>query len=80
MKLAAINLEGGVIQWHQNWTKYKQSNTVVTWTLYVQALESWFGEHNNEDPMTELLKLKQTGMVSEYHDLFEFWLGRVVIF
>ena len=79
VKLAAINLEGRALQWHQNWTKYKQGNTEVTWTLYVQALESRFGEHNNGDPMTELLKLKQTGMVSEYHDLFEFWLGKVDI-
>ena len=45
----------------------------------MQVLESRFDEHNNGDPMTELLKLKQTGIVSEYHDLFEFWLGRVDI-
>ena len=43
----------------------------------MQALEERFGEHNGQDPMAELLALKQTGKVCDYHDQFEFLLGRV---
>ena len=52
---------------------------MVTWETYVQALESRFGELAHGDPMAKLLKIKQTGTVFEYHDSFEFWLGRVDI-
>ena len=77
VKLATINLEGRALQWHQNWTKFKKSDEVVTWESYVQKLEGHFGDHNGQDPMSELLSFKQTGKVSDYHDQFEALLGRV---
>ena len=77
VRLVVINLEGKALQWHQNWSKFKRGNEAVTWEAYVQALEERFGEHNGQDPMAELLALKQTGKVCDYHDQFEFLLGRV---
>lgn len=77
VKLAAINLEGRALQWHQNWIKYKKGTTNVSWAEYVQALEGRFGDLSIGDPMAELLALKQSGTVSQFHDKFEFYLGRV---
>ena len=71
MKLATINLEGRALQWHQNWVRFKGSQEPVTWKAYVQELEKRFGDHSGQDPMVELLSLKQTGKVFEYHDKFE---------
>ena len=45
--------------------------------MYVQALEEIFGDLNSRDPMAELLSLKQWGKVSNYHNEFEFLLGRI---
>ena len=77
VRLAAINLNGRALQWHQNWVKYKRGGEVVTWDAYVKALEDRFGDQRTGDPMAELLSLTQTGTVANYHDQFEFLLGRV---
>ena len=77
VKLAAINLEGKALQWHQNWTKFKKNDDAVTWEEYVNALEGRFSDHTSQDPMSELLSLRQTDKVSDYHDQFEALLGRV---
>ena len=50
---------------------------MITWEAYVQALEERFGDHNGRDHMAELLGLRQTGKVSDYHDQFESLLGKV---
>ena len=77
MKLATINLIGRALQWHQNWSKFKKTTRNVSWEEYVQELEKHFGDHIGQDPMVELLSLKQTGKVSNYHDQFETLLGKV---
>ena len=51
----------------------------MLWSKYVNALENRFGEQGHKDPMSELLKFKQVGTISSYHDQFEFWLGRIEI-
>ena len=43
----------------------------------MQALEKRFGAHNGQDPIIELLVLRQNGKVCDYHDQFESLLGRV---
>ena len=75
VKLAAINLERKALQWHQSWTKFKKNDDTVTWDEYVNALEGRFGDHIGQVPMSELLSLRQTGKVSDYHDQFEALLG-----
>ena len=51
----------------------------MLWSEYVEALENHFGKQGHKDPMSELLKFKQVGTISSYHDQFEFWLGRIEI-
>ena len=79
VKLESINLEGRALHWHQNWVKFKKRNKAVPWEVYVQAMKDRFGDHQGLDPMSELLSLKQTGKVCDYHDQFESLLGRVEI-
>ena len=43
----------------------------------MKALEDRFGDLNKGNPMTELLALKQSGTIAQFHDQFEFYLGRV---
>ncbi|OMO91420.1 Retrotransposon gag protein [Corchorus capsularis] len=77
--VAAINLEGRALQWHINWEKYRSraQQGEVTWDAFVAALEKRFGDKAKIDAMTELLRLKQTCNVSDFHDKFEYWLGRL---
>ena len=42
-------------------------------------MDDRFGDHQGLDSMSELLSLKQTGKVCDYHDQFESLLGRVEI-
>ena len=58
----------------------QKMNGVMLWEEDVEALEGRFGQQGHKNPMSELLKLRQTGNVSTYHDQFEFWLGRIDIF
>ena len=57
--------------------KYKRAPANVSWGDYVKALKARFGDLNKGKPMTELLALKQSGTIAQFHDQFEFYLGRV---
>ena len=35
VKLAVINLEGRALQWHQNWSRFKRKEEMVTWEAYL---------------------------------------------
>lgn len=80
VRLAIINFEGRAIQWYKNWSTYQEFPMATPWPLFLQALESRFGDHLLGDPMSELLSLKQTGTFIDYHDRFELLLGHVSIF
>ena len=49
VKLAAMNLEGRALQWHQNWIRFKKGAEAVTWEAYIKAVEGRFGEHNGQE-------------------------------
>ncbi|GAU27517.1 hypothetical protein TSUD_147110 [Trifolium subterraneum] len=69
VRLASIHLEGPSLQWHVNYMKAKY-NVYPTWTDYVVDVTQRFGEVF-EDPLAELIQVKQTGSVQEYIDAFE---------
>ena len=77
VKIAAMNLEGKALQWHQIFMKSRLTREAPSWEEYVKELSSRFGDSLYDDPMGELKSLKQTGSVQEYHDLFEELLNRV---
>nr|DAD29291.1 TPA_asm: hypothetical protein HUJ06_030759 [Nelumbo nucifera] len=76
VKLAAIHLEGKALQWHHALMKSRLTNYPMNWEDYAKAITSRFGPAF-DDPMSELMSLKQSGSVVEYMEQFENILTRV---
>ncbi|GLT60986.1 hypothetical protein SLA2020_337230 [Shorea laevis] len=64
--LASINLEGKAMKWHQSFLEIKGEQVLSNWEEYVEGLKARFGEKAYEDPMSDLISLKQTGTVEEF--------------
>lgn len=75
LKLAGLHLESKSLQWHQAFLREKKGE-VPTWDEYVEAISNRFREAY-DDPMAELMNLKQTGSVREYHDCFDAIMTRL---
>lgn len=70
MKLAAIQLEGRALLWHQNYIKGR-GNQTPSWDQYALDITTCFDEVF-DDPMSDLKALKQDqGSVQTYHDEFD---------
>nr|DAD38797.1 TPA_asm: hypothetical protein HUJ06_013119 [Nelumbo nucifera] len=76
VKLAAIHLEGKTLQWHHALIKSRLTMEPMNWEDYAKAIADRFGPAL-DDPMSELMSLKQTGSVMDYMDQFENILTRV---
>lgn len=79
VRFAAVNLEGKALQWHQIYMKSRLTREPPSWEEYIRELSARFGNYLYDDPMGELMNLKQIGTVQEYHDQFEELLNRVVL-
>ncbi|KAL0329173.1 UNVERIFIED_CONTAM: hypothetical protein Sradi_4904000 [Sesamum radiatum] len=77
VKLAAMHLEGRDLQWHQVYMKSRMTREVPNWEEYIRALYDRFGTQLYDDPMAELMNLKQVGIVQHYLDKFDELLNRV---
>ncbi|KAG8375887.1 hypothetical protein BUALT_Bualt09G0005900 [Buddleja alternifolia] len=71
VRLAAVDLEGKALQWHQIFMKARLTREIPNWEEYVKALSDRFGVLLYDDPMAELMNLKQTGNIQEYLDKFD---------
>lgn len=78
VRLASIYLEGPALQWHVNYMKSK-FNIYPSWTKFVVDVTQRFGEVF-EDPLAELMQVKQTGLVQEYIEAFELASTQVTFF
>jgi hypothetical protein len=65
---ATMHLEGNAAHWFQ---AYKLKHAVQGWPDFILAVEAQFGVHDHRQFMTDLLALKQTGLVSEYCTKFQ---------
>ncbi|WVZ23582.1 hypothetical protein V8G54_002126 [Vigna mungo] len=70
VKLAVIHFEGKALQWHTSFVKTLPEGHLPTWTDFTRILIDRFGEID-DDPMSDLMKLRQTSYVVEYHDKFD---------
>ncbi|KAG8391057.1 hypothetical protein BUALT_Bualt01G0148300 [Buddleja alternifolia] len=77
VRLAAIHMEGRALQWHQLYMKARNSRELPRWEEYVKALQYRFDSLLFEDPMAELMNLRQTGTVRDYLDKFDELLNNV---
>ncbi|XP_059315524.1 uncharacterized protein LOC132066177 [Lycium ferocissimum] len=76
LKLAAIHFEGVALQWHQGFLRSRPPGTTLTWEEYIYALADRFGAEYT-DPMTELIRTKQTGSVKDFQAAFDNVMTRV---
>ncbi|KAK0588913.1 hypothetical protein LWI29_007029 [Acer saccharum] len=77
VKIASIHLEGKALQWHQMHVKNRMTRDPPSWEEYVKALNIRFGDNVFEDPMADLMNLKQLGTLQDYMDKFDVALSRV---
>ncbi|GJW52462.1 hypothetical protein Tco_0093813 [Tanacetum coccineum] len=74
-----VDLIGNTHQYSSRLTKIEFPRNQVTppsWKQYVKDITSRFGAPY-DDPMSELMELKQTGSVTEVHDKFDCILSRL---
>ncbi|KAG8384912.1 hypothetical protein BUALT_Bualt04G0167500 [Buddleja alternifolia] len=71
VRIAVVHLEGKALQWHQIFMKNRLTRELPHWGEYVRALNDRFGALLYEDPMSELVNLKQNGSIREYLDKFD---------
>jgi hypothetical protein len=68
-------MEGEALSWFQ-WLH--SNNQLLTWPLFLQALESRFAPSLYEDPKGAIFKLYQTSSVREYQTQFEALANRIM--
>jgi hypothetical protein len=68
VRMAAIHFEGSAAQWLR---VYRKKVPNPTWLQLVLAVEEKFGKDDYRKALTELLELKQTGLVDKYFYEFQ---------
>lgn len=72
-----MHLEGKALQWHQVFMKARYTRDLPSWEEYIKNLAARFGDTFYDDPMGDLMTLKQRGTVDLYQTQFEDLLNRV---
>ncbi|OMO60629.1 hypothetical protein COLO4_33791 [Corchorus olitorius] len=58
------------LQWHQYYTNDQGGFANLAWPAYIAEMKDRFAFEEFDDPMFDLLDLKHTGSVQEYHEEF----------
>jgi len=75
--IAAIHLSGRALVWHQSFMKDFPDGIWPSWEMYRAAILARFGEGPFDDPLAELIRLKQVGSVAQYQEQFDMLVNRV---
>ena len=75
VQIASIHLWGRALIWHQSLMK-RVVGQELTWEEYKRTILARFGASPFDDPVAELMKLKQIGSVSQYQEQFDTLLNR----
>jgi hypothetical protein len=74
LRIASFYMDGEALPWFQ----WMHSNgQILTWTAFLQALETRFAPSQYEDPKGALFKLTQKGSVKDYQSQFELLANRI---
>ncbi|KAL2330578.1 hypothetical protein Fmac_018159 [Flemingia macrophylla] len=76
VRLAVIHFEGKALQWHSAYVKNVGIDKLPSWKDNTEILLERFGEVC-EDPMAELMRLRQRGTVTDYHNDFDAIVSRI---
>lgn len=77
VKVASIHMIGRALLWHQSFMKTQVEGVWPNWEDYKTAVLARFGIGSFDDPLSVLMKLKQTGTVEAYQESFDALLNRV---
>ena len=77
VRVASIHLSDKALQWDQSFVKNRNGAPLPPWDEYKTAILSRFGPKPFDDPLAELMKLRQTGTVETYQENFDSLLSRV---
>ncbi|CAJ2644149.1 unnamed protein product [Trifolium pratense] len=74
LRIASFYMDGDALSWFQ----WMHSNgQILTWTSFLQALETRFAPSQYDDPKGALFKLCQSGSVRDYQTQFEMLTNRI---
>ena len=77
VKIASIHLEDTALLWHQSYIRAYTFGQWPTWDGYKEAIMGRFGQQPLDDPLSELMQLRQVGSVEQYQDAFDALLIRI---
>jgi len=77
VKVAFIHLMGRALIWHQAYVREFGPGNWPGWDEYKAAIVGGFGTGPFDDPLAELMKLKQNESVAVYQEKFDLLLNRV---
>ncbi|KAG8384927.1 hypothetical protein BUALT_Bualt04G0169000 [Buddleja alternifolia] len=66
VRIAVVHLEGKALHWHKIFMKKRLPRDLAHWGEFVKAVNDRFGTLLYEDPMSELVNLKQTSTIQAY--------------
>lgn len=75
VKIVAIYLNGKALLWHRS--SVKNGESWPEWERYKRAVIARFGVGAFDDPLADLMKLRQRGTVEQYQENFDALLNRV---
>jgi len=76
VRLVVVHFEEQVLKWHIAFVKSIGVDNLPPWEEYTKIVLERFGEVV-EDPMADLMKLRQKGFVTNYHEEFDCLVARV---
>jgi len=76
VRLVVVHFEGRALQWHITFVKPIGVDNLLSWEEYTKMVLERFGEVA-EDPMADLMKLRQKGSITDYHEEFDCLVARV---
>ena len=65
-----LSLEDRALQWHHYFIKTQGGIDNLSWVRYLTTMRDRFAPAEYEDHMVELVSLRQTGMVEQFHKEF----------
>ena len=77
VRVASIHLEGKALMWHQSFMRSFAHGQWPNWVRYKEAIMGRFGQQPFDDPLSELMQLRQVGSVEQYQDAFYALLIRI---
>jgi hypothetical protein len=75
LSISAFHMEGRALIWFE---ELKASGALKSWGDFLQSLRIRFGKGSYDDPMEELTKLKQVGVLEDYKTQFDFLASKVI--